>query len=764
MSDAQPEPPVHARLLHVHGRVQGVGFRPYVFRLAQRHGLQGWVINRRGTVNVHVQGEPRALDSFQAALIAEAPAPAEPLIAEVREVALENLCDFTIRLSEALEHADIHLPPDLATCAACLYELRDVSDRRHSYPFINCAQCGPRYTLIRALPYDRANTTMAGFELCPACRREYLDPADRRFHAEPIACPRCGPRWSFHHGTERITGNAAALAACLALLREGGLVAIKGIGGYHLMGDARNEKAIARLRLRKPRPHKPLAVMFADDDDATRATLARYVRIDAEQLALLRGSARPIVLLPRGAACPLPDTIAPGLDEIGVLLPYSPLHHLLLDAFGAPLVATSGNLSGEPVIGDNDEAESRLAGIADAFLHHDRPIARPVDDAVYRCIAGAARPLRLGRGDAPLELTLPFTLAAPLLAVGGHMKNTVALAWRDRVVISPHIGELDSPRSLRVFARTIADLQALYAVEAAAVICDAHPRYASRHWAQQCGLPVTTVLHHHAHAGVLAGEYPHEARWLVFTWDGVGLGEDGTLWGGEALLGRPGAWRRVASLRRYRLPGGEPAAREPWRSAAALCWQTDRAVPYAPDGMALLHRAWRLDINSPWTSAAGRLFDAAASLLGVIQHASYEGQAAMVLEALAATCETSVDDTPSLALQPDEDGVLRGDWQDLLPMLLDGTQTTAMRAARFHEALARLIVDQANAVRVRHGDFAVGLSGGVFQNRRLSARASALLMQQGFRVYLPRTMPMNDGGLSYGQIIEAAAVCPLHDA
>jgi len=746
-----------ARLLQLRGRVQGVGFRPYVFRLAQRFALAGWVVNRRGTVSVHVQGEDGALDAFQQALLDEAPAPAQPLLQNICDAPLMDLTDFRIRASEAQDDADVHVPPDLAPCADCLAELRDSTNRRHGYPFVNCARCGPRYTLIRDLPYDRANTTMAAFDLCATCAREYHAPADRRFHAEPIACAICGPRLSFEQDGLRTDDHRDALAACVALLRVGGIVAVKGIGGYHLMCDAHDAEAIARLRARKHRLHKPFAVMFSDLGAATREALARDVHVDDAQFELLRSDARPIVLLQRAASCSLPDVIAPGLREIGVLLPYSPLHHLLLDAFGSPLVATSGNVSGEPVISDNAEARQRLASIADGFLHHDRPIARPADDSVYRHIAGRARPLRLGRGNAPLERTLPFTLETPLLAVGGHMKNSVALAWQDRVVVSPHIGELDGPRSLRVFAGLVTDLQDLYAVRAEHVVCDAHPRYASHRWARDCGLPVTTVFHHHAHAAALAGEYPEATRWLVFTWDGVGLGADGTLWGGEALLGAPGAWRRVASLRRFRLPGGERAAREPWRSAAALCWHTPTPIPCPRENMDALQHAWQHAVNSPHTSSAGRVFDAAASLLGLLDDASYEGQAAMLLETIAEQAESAGNDICTLSVVADDDGVLRGDWQALVPMLLDRARTKAARAACFHEALAQLILDQARAVCAQHGEFAVGLTGGVFQNKRLAERVHALLDRNGFRVYLPHALPMNDGGLCYGQIIEAAA-------
>ncbi len=745
-------PSLAARRWRVAGRVQGVGFRPFVYRLAHRLGLSGWVQNQAGQVEIHAQGSDPALADFAAALIDEAPPLARPVITDARAADLVDGTAFVIRESEDTGPKRVHVPPDYFACDDCLAELHDPTDRRHRYPFINCTQCGPRYTLITHLPYDRPHTTMADFPLCPACRREYEDPHDRRFHAEPVACPMCGPRLRFVGPTGSPTEDTeAALAACVAALQGGEIVAAKGIGGYHLMCDARNDDAVARLRARKPRPHKPLAVMFPwqPNLDAVRT----HAQLDDAQAAFLRDPMRPILLLRKGANSALAASVAPGLNEVGAMLPYSPLHHLLLEAFGGPLVATSGNLGGEPVLTDENEAEQRLARITHAFLHHDRPIARPADDSVWRFIAGAPRPLRLGRGGAPLERALPFTLTQPVLAVGGHMKNTIALAWDERVVVSPHIGDMGSARSLRVFEQVITDLQALYGVQAERLVCDAHPDYASTRWAQQRGLPLHKVFHHHAHASGVAGEYPDEGPWLVFTWDGVGYGEGGSLWGGEALLGRPGAWRRVGTMRPFYLFGGERAGREPWRSASALAWEAGLEWSYGVADTALAHAAWQRRLNAHRTSAVGRLFDAAAAFTGLCTHASFEGQGPMYLEAACAMVEPAVD----LPLAKNADGVWQSDWAPLLPYLMDAHRPVAQRAAGFHASLAQALLAQARAVRAEHDIARVGLTGGVFQNRVLTELAIAALEDAGFIVHVPQEMPVNDGGLSFGQVIETGS-------
>ncbi len=743
-----------ARFYRVDGRVQGVGFRPFVFRLAHRLGLRGWVQNRLGHVAIQAEGAPAALAAFERALLTEAPALAQPRLAEGRDTASDGAVDFRIRPSQADQHPHIHVPPDFFACEDCLRELHDPGDRRYRYPFINCTQCGPRYTLIRRLPYDRPNTSMAEFALCAVCRREYGDPLDRRFHAQPVACPRCGPQLQLAGGEQALTDPEAILAACVAALRAGETIAVKGVGGYHLLCDARERAAVASLRARKPRPAKPLAVLCprrGADGLAAARELADLTPLTAAQLI---DPMRPIVLCAKRDDGALAENVAPGLPEVGLMLPYSPLHELLLDDFGGPLVATSANLSGEPVLTEREAVEARLPRVATLRLHHDRPIERPADDSVYRPIAGRARPLRLGRGVAPLELNLPRRLAAPLLALGGHMKNTVALAWEDRVVVSPHIGDLDAPRSLEVFEQVGADLQRLYGIRAERLVCDAHPGYASTRWARRQGLPVLPVYHHRAHASALAGEFPGRGPWLVFTWDGVGYGEDGTLWGGEALLGEPGAWRRVASLRPFRLPGGERAGREPWRSALALCWETGHAWGGAPAGVDTLRAAWARGLNAPATSAAGRLFDAAAALTGVLHEASFEGQGPMLLEALSAPHAPAHE----LPLTSDAAGIWRLDWAPLLPMLSDAALCVAERGGRFHASLAGALLAIARRARAEHGALRIGLGGGVFQNRLLSEQAMGALEADGFGVFLGESLPANDGAIAFGQAVEAAAL------
>ena len=726
------------------GRVQGVGFRPFVYRLAQQHQIKGWVRNVNGAVEIQAEGESAQLQRFSHALLSEAPPLSAPGPLSVTTCPSEHAETFAILDSQSGSAADIHLPVDGFVCADCLAELHDPANRRHRYPFINCTQCGPRYTLITALPYDRPNTSMRDFALCADCRREYENPLDRRFHAEPIACPVCGPHLQFVMGEEIHDGDEAALAAAVTALRAGKIVAVKGVGGYHLLCDATSDAAVASLRERKPRPTKPLAVMVRDSE-----ALRAVVHVAPEQERFITSPARPIVLLPKRSDAALSPLIAPGLAEVGCLLPYSPLHALLLNNFGGPLVATSGNLSGEPVLTDKHEAQSRLSHLADAFLHHNRPIVRPADDPVYRIIADKPRPLRLGRGIAPLELELPAPLPEPVLALGSHMKNTLCLAWGTRAVISPHIGELDTPRSLDTLAQVAADLQALYQVQATRVLIDRHPGYGYRRYVRESQLPLSEIWHHHAHASAVAWEFPEVKDWIVFAWDGVGFGGDHSLWGGEAFTGAPGLWQHAAALRPFHLPGGDKAGREPWRAAAALLWETGQPAPFAPEP---LHQAWSHRLNSPASSSAGRLFDAAAALCGVCTHASFEGEGPMRLEAIAATSS----DAHALALPLERDalGIWRSDWAPLLPMLTDATRALSDRAASFHHSLAQALVDQAQHLRAQTGIQAIGLTGGVFQNRLLAEAAIARLEAVGFSVYLPQRIPVNDAGLSFGQIIE----------
>jgi hydrogenase maturation protein HypF len=743
-----------AQRWRIGGRVQGVGYRPFIYRLAHSFKLTGWVRNDSGAVDIHAEGSADRLKAFGEALLGRPPPTARARLIDVRPAPLESGDTFLILSSTVGPEQHLTVPIDLFTCDECAAELRDPAARRYRYPFINCTQCGPRYTIIRQLPYDRCNTTLDGFTLCSACALEYSNPLDRRFHAEPLACAECGPAlyWNERGKTLR---QAAALPAAIRALQDGCIVALRGIGGYHLLCDAANERAVLRLRERKGRPAKPFAIMvpFAGAEGLIEAR--RLARISARQAAALRDPARPIVLVAVRRRAPLCASIAPGLREVGMMLPYSPLHHLLLEDFGAPLVATSGNLSGEPVLTSPEEAQRRLGHIADGFLHHDRPIARPADDAIVRVVAGVARPCRMGRGTAPVEMSLAVPSKVPVLAVGGHGKGTVALAWGSRAVVSPHIGDYSTPHGRAMLTQIAADLQALYGVRALRIVHDAHPSFPSTRWALESGLPATAVWHHHAHAAAVAGEYPGREPMLCFTWDGIGLGPQNGLWGGEALLGAPGAWRRVASFRPFRLPGGERAAREPWRSALALCWEC--GIPW-PEGErrggALLRHAFDSGLSSPATTAVGRLFDAAAALAGICLVSSYEGEAPMKLEARCAAAAAPV----ALPLTRDRSGVWRCDWAPLVPQMLDSSQPVALRAAGFHASLAHALCNQALAVRRDCGVTRVGLAGGVFQNRILTEQAQALLGAAGFEVLIPQRLPLNDAAISFGQIVEATAL------
>lgn len=740
------------------GRVQGVGFRPFVYQLAHEYQINGWVRNTVGRVEIHAEGAPDKLDLFRHALINNSPPLSEPQIEYEMPGVTEKSRGFYIVRSKDAGNAEIHTPPDQCICAACEAEFRDPMNRRYRYPFINCTQCGPRYTIINAMPYDRANTSMDPFPLCDPCHEEYSSPDNRRFHAEPNACADCGPQLSyFESGIAIEQDSQSAMDMAITALRRGKILAVKGVGGYHLMCDAANEVAVVRLRKNKHRPHKPLALMVPSTGEDQLDAVRELVELQDDSVGEdLCSQSRPIILLKKKPSAPVCDEVAPGLDELGVMLPPSPMHILLAEGFGKALVATSGNISGEPVLTDDDEADKRLGDIAEGWLLHNREIVRPADDSVKRLIAGHPRTIRLGRGIAPVERQLPIKLEYPVIAVGGHLKNTVALAWQDRVVISPHIGELSAHRSMQVFQQVIEDLQRLYQVKAEAIVCDAHPQYASSRWAHEQELPVFQVQHHRAHASAVAGDMNlgsqqlHETG-LIFCWDGVGYGDDGCLWGGEVFLGSPADWQRVAAFRNFRLNGGDRVSQEPWRSAAALHWELEE--PYAgSEAEKLSHVAWQNKLNSFNTSSAGRLFDAAAAILGLVHMTSHEGEAPMRLEAIAEAVAT----TDCLPLN-EEDGLLRIDWAPLFYAMKNNRQSVGFRAGYLHALLANTIVDMARGFMTQNKFDYVGLSGGVFQNRRLTELVSKQLQDAGIACRLPTTIPANDGGISYGQVIEFAA-------
>ncbi len=735
------------------GCVQGVGYRPYIYRLAQSFQLTGWVRNNAGTVEIHAEGAAERLEAFAQAIFLRPPPTARAHLLARKTVSVEMRTMFSI-LSSAIDgERHVSVPQDLASCLECIAEMRDPQARRYRYPFINCTQCGPRYTIIRDLPYDRSNTTLIDFKLCSDCGEEYADPRDRRFHAQPLACIDCGPSlyWSAAQGA--MAQEARALAAAVDALRAGKIIAVRGVGGYHLLCDASSETAVLRLRQRKGRPAKPLAVMipWAGEDGLAAARLvADFGQLES---AALLGAARPIVVLARNPQTPICASVSPELRDIGVMLPYSPLHLLLLEDFGAPVVATSGNVRGEPVLTEPDEAQARLGFIADGFLHHNRPIARSAEDPVVRLIGGAVRPLRIGRGTAPVELELSVRMDIPTLAVGAYQKNTIALAYGYRAIVSPHLGDQATPRGRAIFTQTIVDFQKLYGIRAERVMHDAHPHFPSTRWALGAGLPTTAIWHHHAHASAVAGEHHRAEALLCFTWDGLGLGPDHSLWGGEALLGTPGDWRRVASFRPFKLPGGERAAREPWRTALSVCWQTGvQWSAGAARDETLLHWAFDQGLNSPSTTSVGRLFDAAAALSDVCMESSFEGEAPARLEAL---CDSPQTPMPiALPLLRDGQGIWRTDWTPLLPLMLDKARSQRNRAMQFHSSLAHALLAQALVVREEMQVNSVGLAGGVFQNRVLTEQVMSLLEAEGFEVLIPEALPLNDAAISFGQLIE----------
>ncbi|MBM3852661.1 MAG: carbamoyltransferase HypF [Verrucomicrobia bacterium] len=760
------------RVWEIRGTVQGVGFRPFVVRLAGRLGIRGWVRNDLRGVTIRALASPGVLREFADALAREAPAAArlaslrEGAASERRGLAPLPAQGFVILVSELEAVArTVAVPPDLALCADCRRELATPGDRRWRYPFVNCTQCGPRYTIICDLPYDRPRTTMAAFRMCPSCQREYDLPSDRRYHAQPNACPACGPQVELHDTAGRgQAGAASAMAEAGAALRAGRIVAVKGMGGFHLMVDAANETAVAELRRRKHREEKPLAVMFPSLE-ALRACADPTV--DEERW--LASAAAPIVLVRRRIGAPLASSVAPGNPWVGALLPHAPLQVLLLEEVGRPVVATSGNLSEEPLCADNDEARSRLGGIADLFLVHNRPIARPIDDSVMRPSGEGMILLRRARGFAPAPLALPPGVAAtePLLCVGGHMKSTVAVAAGTGLVLSPHLGDLENPISVAAFRRAVELLGSLHAARFAAVVCDAHPDYASTRYAESLGLPILRVQHHLAH--ILACLLEHEGgpdRVLGVAWDGTGYGPDGSVWGGEFLavdrVARTA--RRVAHLRPFRLPGGEAAVREPRRSALGLLRElgAGEEAGFAPLAAALGFRAAELallntildrGLRAPITTSAGRLFDGVAALLGVRRISSFEGQAAMELEFAAEGAAGDAEPWPFPAVESAGRCCLELDWRPMLQRLLElrGTVAPAGLAAQFHATLARGIADVARRV----GLPAVALSGGCFQNARLLELTTRELRRAGFQVLAHRELPPNDGGISAGQALGA---------
>jgi hydrogenase maturation protein HypF len=779
------EAPIARLRVVVRGAVQGVGFRPFIYRLATGMGLAGWVNNSAQGVFVEAEGQHDQLQRFL--LRIEAEKPPRSYIQSLESTLLDPVgyAGFEVRHSDESGAKTTFVLPDIATCPDCLREIFDPANRRYGYPFTNCTNCGPRFSIIEALPYDRANTTMRRFTMCPECQAEYDNPLDRRFHAQPNACPHCGPQLAFwdaggdspaqHRAGEHDHDlgeydhdlgehGGSPLRRAAEAIRRGQIVAVKGLGGFHLIVDARNQAAVQRLRHRKAREEKPFALMYP-----SLAQIQDDCEVSELEQRLLCSPEAPIVLLRRllgGKNSAVADGVAPGNPYLGVMLPYTPLHHLLMAELGFPVVATSGNRSDEPICTGKREALSRLSGIADAFLVHNRPIARHVDDSIARIMLGGGCVLRRARGYAPLPVHVKQPLPATL-AVGGHLKNTVAIAVGGEVFGSQHIGDLETPQAFDAFNRVVASMAQLYDFRPAVIACDAHPDYRSTQFAEAAvrdhALPLVRIQHHYAHALSCMAENQLEPPLLGVVWDGTGYGLDGTIWGGEWLRVNDASFERVAQLRTFRLPGGEQAIREPRRAALGLLYELFGDALFAMEDLAplqgfsaqeraIIRVMLERGINAPITSSAGRLFDAVAAIAGLRQVSGYEGQAALELECTLAEIETDEAYPVRISARHLTQIV---DWEPMISSIVDDVRRglpAGLIAAKFHNALAEMIV----AVAMRVDEERVALTGGCFQNRYLLERAVARLRAAGFRTYWHQRIPPNDGGIAFGQAVAAA--------
>ncbi len=750
-----------ARRLEVSGIVQGVGFRPFVYRLARQLNLGGRVANTADGVHIVVEGTPDGLDAFCRRLRKESPPLARIAAVHTAAHPAEGHDDFVIVKSTTAARRTAFISPDVAVCRDCLQEMNDPGDRRYRYPFINCTNCGPRYTIIGGIPYDRATTSMRHFAMCPRCQAEYDDPGDRRFHAQPNACPDCGPQVALHDRRGRRLQTPDPIERAAELLKQGHILAVKGLGGFHLAADAVNGEAVAKLRRRKHREEKPLALMSADLD-----SVAGYARVGDKERQLLTSMVRPIVLLEKRIPNKISERVSPANRCFGVMLPYTPLHHLLLGCGFEALVMTSGNLSEEPICRGNREAFERLAGVADFFLVHDREIYQRCDDSIAAVVDGQARLLRRSRGHVPAPVFFPQA-AAPILACGAELKNTVCLT-RDRTAfLSQHIGDLENAAADAFFRKTIDHLKRILDIDPRIVVCDRHPDYLSSRYARALpGVALVEVQHHHAHIAACLAENGHTGPVIGLAFDGTGYGDDGTVWGGEVLLADLKAFRRLAHLRPVPLPGGDAAVRQPWRMALShltQVWGSDLAnleLPLleklTPEQVRVVGRMVERGINSPPTSSLGRLFDAVAALCGLRREVAFEGQAAMELEMAAQPTdrcyEFGWDQGEDCLIHTD--GIIRGVVNDLAQGL-----PPAEISGRFHATLVRLFTDLCAQLARRTGVRTVALSGGVFQNRLLLAGLSRSLREIGLTVLSHRQVPANDGGISLGQAAVAAARC-----
>ena len=773
--------------IHITGIVQGVGFRPFVYNLATRLGLKGWVNNTSAGVNIHIEGEEEKVKNFCEKLTSEKPPLARIDEIQIEEATPGNFTTFDIQHSTVIEGAFQPISPDVSICPDCLREMLDPDDRRYRYPFINCTNCGPRYTIIKDIPYDRPKTTMANFPMCADCQREYEDPTNRRFHAQPVACHICGPHvWLETENTNYelpITNYSEAISETQRLLAEGKILAIKGLGGFHLACDATNAQAVTELRNRKLRVDKPFALMMPDIE-----TVKQHCFVSDAERDLLQSTARPIVLLKKKSESTIVEEVSPKQNWLGVMLPYTPLHFLLFaesihhsSFILHPLVMTSGNLSEEPIATDNDEARKRLSKLADAFLMHNRDIHIRCDDSVVRVFDDKplsidnetspavhrpplVYPIRRSRGYAPFPVKLPFD-APQILAAGSELKNTFCITNKNYAFLSHHIGDMENYETLKSFEQGVEHFERLFRVKPEAIAHDLHPNYLATRYvlerAEREGLSAIAVQHHHAHVAACMAEHGLDGSRPVIgvSFDGTGYGDDGAIWGGEILIADYKSYQRAYHLEYFPLPGGDAAIKKPARTALALLWalglewdeRLDSVAEFCAQDQVVLRAQLERKINTPMTSSMGRLFDAAAALAGVRQAVNYEGQAAIEFEALADSAEAG---KYTFGLNQDQVEV-RSAVEELIKDVMTGIHISKI-SARFHNGLAECVHEICLKIKSETGIDKVALSGGVWQNITLLGRTLSLLKSSGFRVYIHREVPTNDGGLSLGQAVIAA--------
>ncbi|WP_121922606.1 carbamoyltransferase HypF [Hydrogenothermus marinus] len=735
------------------GAVQGVGFRPFIYNLAIKYGLKGYVINSTEGVIIEVEGKEENINQFLISIYKEKPPLAHIFSQEIEELPITNFTKFEIKKSEEKGKKEVFILPDISTCDECLKELMDPNNRRYRYPFINCTNCGPRFSIIEKLPYDRPNTTMKSFKMCPKCKKEYENPTDRRFHAQPNACPDCGPYITLYTADKVfIAEKEEALRKTVNFLKKGKILAIKGIGGFHLVCDATNNNSLQTLRQRKKRGEKPFAIMFKDINQ-----IKKYANITKLEEAIILSPEKPIVIVKKKINTDLGEEVAPYLDRIGVFLPYSPLHYLLLNEFEKPLVMTSANLSDEPIVKDNEEAFKKLSIFTDYILTHNRSIKNRVDDSVIRIINENISFIRRSRGYAPLPIKLPFKLQKKVLAVGGHQKNTICIAFEDKAFLSQHIGDLETLDSQKNFEEVIFSFFNLYDFKPEIIVSDLHPRYYSTQWAENFSnknnIPLIKLQHHYTHAlSLMVENQLKDEKLFAVCWDGTGYGDDNNLWGGEFLIADYNNYQRVSHLKYFKLLGGEKAVKEPRRVALSLLFDmygknfdNINCIPtlrnFSEKELNLLYTAWGKNINSPKSSSIGRLFDAVSSLLDIRQKLSYEGQSGMIMENYY---DWTIKDYYPVDIYED---II--DWRPIIEAMIKDKSDLKTKVSRFINTLANIVIQ---IYKYKGSDLKLGLTGGVFQNKYLTEKIIQLAEKEKIPVLIHKKVPPNDGGLALGQI------------